>query len=48
MKSFWTYDAPPTPSKPEWFNGTEAEWEQLSPGYRREIVRSYEKRNGAA
>ena len=42
-KSFWSYDAPPTPDVPEWFNGTREQWEQLTPGYRREIVRTHEK-----
>ena len=45
-ESYWTYKAAsPTPSYEEaWtlgFNGTEQQWASLSPGMRREIVKSY-------
>lgn len=49
-RSFWSYQAAtPTPSVQEAiragaFRGTEQQWEQLSPGMRREIVRSALKR----
>ena len=46
--TYWTYKAP---EAPDWadlpekcFAGTRDNWEQLSPGFRREIVRSFEKR----
>jgi hypothetical protein len=47
-KSFWSYQAStPTPSFEEipsgGFNGTREEWESLSPGMRREIVRTLRK-----
>ena len=47
-ESYWTYKPDsPTPSfceLPEGcFKGTEAQWFQLSPGMRREIVRSFKK-----
>jgi hypothetical protein len=37
MKGFWTYEAPPTPPPPTGW--TKDDWESLSPGMRREIVR---------
>lgn len=45
---FWTYQASePTPDftevPPDTFNGTRKEWESLSPGMRREIVRVWKK-----
>lgn len=46
-KGFWTYQAetPPTVDQlpPGAFNGTQAEFEQLSPGMRREIARTAAK-----
>ena len=47
-EKYWTYQSSfPTPSfweLPEGcFGGTEAQWFQLSPGMRREIVRSFKK-----
>lgn len=39
-KSFWSYQAPPTPSAPEGFVG---DWHSLSPGMRREIARTWSK-----
>lgn len=51
--SFWSYQAgSPTPSAAEAvalgaFRGTDHEWQQLSPGMRREIVRSNLKRQPA-
>jgi hypothetical protein len=49
---YWTYcSSAPTPvymSVPPWvFGGTEQEWHSLSPGMRREIVRSYARRTSA-
>ncbi len=49
-ESYWTYKAAtPTPSYAEaWskgFNGTEQQWYSLSPGMRREIIRSFNKNN---
>lgn len=45
---YWTYQAGHTPSFGEvpagCFNGTENDWHKLSPGMRREIVRSFSKR----
>lgn len=47
--SFWTYQASePTPTHAEAveagaFGGTETEWHQLSPGMRREILRTAKK-----
>ena len=48
QQSYWTYEAPPTPTHAEAveagaFKGTEAEWHQLTPGMRREIVRTAKK-----
>ena len=47
-ESYWTYQpSVPTPAfseiPPGIFSGTRAEWESLSPGMRREIVRSTAK-----
>lgn len=47
-ESYWTYQSSfPTPSFAELpagcFKGTEEQWFQLSPGMRREIVRSFKK-----
>ena len=47
-EKYWTYQSSfPTPSFNELpegcFKGTEAQWFQLSPGMRREIVRSFKK-----
>ena len=47
-EAYWTYQASsPTPdyaSLPEGaFNGTRQQWESLSPGMRREIVRQFER-----
>jgi hypothetical protein len=47
-EKYWTYQSSfPTPSFEELpegcFGGTEAQWFQLSPGMRREIVRSFKK-----
>lgn len=44
MEDYWTYKAgTPTPDyddlAPETFDGTREDWESLSPGMRREIVR---------
>lgn len=43
MTGFWGFKAPTPPDfdalPPGVFAGTRAEWESLSPGYRREIVR---------
>lgn len=42
--SFWTYKAPPTPdTPPPDCDMTQKQWFQLSPGYRREIWRGYER-----
>lgn len=46
--SFWSYqaasDTPRFESLPEGcFSGSKDQWESLSPGMRREIVRSFEK-----
>lgn len=46
---YWTYQAgSPTPAyvqvPVEVFRGTQAQWEALSPGMRREIVREFTKR----
>jgi len=47
--NFWSYKAPapaPLSAVPaSAFKGTSAEWESLSPGMRREIVRTFEKLN---
>ena len=49
MKKFWTYAAPPTPSKPPPnCKMSRAEWEQLTPGYRRAIWEDYTERPCAA
>jgi hypothetical protein len=45
-EKYWTYKAAtPTPNYGELpegcFNGTEKEWTSLSPGMRREIIRSF-------
>ncbi len=46
-KEFWSYKAPDTPRYEDLpagaFSGTKEGWEQLSPGMRREIVRSFKK-----
>jgi len=49
--SFWSYQAPPTPSYDEAKacgaisdKMTEKGWESLTPGMRREIVRSYQRK----
>lgn len=47
--SFWTYKAPPTPGHAEAvamgaFKGTGDQWESLTPGMRREIVRHARRR----
>lgn len=47
-ESYWTYQASDkTPSFDEIpdgaFNGTAEQWASLSPGYRREIVRTFRK-----
>lgn len=46
-KDFWSYKAPDTPRYEDLpagaFGGTKEGWEQLSPGMRREIVRSFKK-----
>lgn len=47
-EKYWTYQSEfPTPSFASipkgCFRGTEAQWLQLSPGFRREIVRSFKK-----
>ena len=49
--SFWTYQAAtPTPRHEDLpagvFNGTQDQWEALSPGMRREIVRDFNRRPG--
>jgi hypothetical protein len=42
--SFWSYQAPPPPDDPPpGVIATQAQWLQLSPGYRREIVRQIER-----
>lgn len=52
-EAYWTYRAgSPTPSHSEAielgaFSGTEAQWTSLSPGMRREIVRSSTRRGAA-
>lgn len=49
-ESYWTYKAgSPTPGHAKAvacgaFRGTEQQWESLTPGMRREIVRSFVKR----
>jgi hypothetical protein len=50
-KNFWSYQSSePTPHVSElpagWFKGTQTEWEQLSPGMRREIARQAKKSGG--
>lgn len=41
---YWMYRADsPTPGKPAGVNMTSEQWEQLSPGYRRTIVRVLER-----
>lgn len=47
-EAYWAYQSAfPTPDFAEvpigCFSGSEREWQQLSPGYRREIVRSFKK-----
>lgn len=43
--SFWSYDAPETPQTPPvGVDMTQAEWEMLTPAYRREISRSFERK----
>lgn len=47
-EKYWSYQSSfPTPSFGELpegcFKGTEAQWHQLSPGMRREIVRTFKK-----
>jgi len=48
MASYWSYRAPPAPEYAEVpegaFKGSENEWYALSPGMRREIVRSFGRR----
>ena len=52
-EAYWTYkSASPTPTLAEAiiakaipFNTTEQQWHSLSPGMRREVVRSYVKKN---
>jgi len=47
-ESFWTYQAPPAPDfdslPPGVINCDRAEWESLSPGMRRAIMRDYMRR----
>lgn len=44
-ESYWTYRAPAPPeTPPPGSKMTEAEWFRLSPGYRREIWRDFERR----
>lgn len=49
--AYWTYKAPPTPElrdlPPGTFKGTEAGWNSLTPGMRREIYRSAMKREAS-
>lgn len=50
-KSFWTYQqSEPAPDYSEIpagaFAGTRQQWEALSPGFRREIVRSFKRAKG--
>ena len=41
---YWTYKAPPTPGEaPPDCDMTRDQWQQLSPGYRREIWRGYDR-----
>jgi hypothetical protein len=40
-KSFWSYQAPEPPPPPA--NIIREDWEKLSPGYRREIVRQQKR-----
>lgn len=48
QEKYWGYRAPDTPEFKDlpdgMFSGSEQGWETLSPGYRREIYRSYLKR----
>jgi hypothetical protein len=47
-KSFWSYQAPDTPSVSDLpkgaFKGTQQEFESLSPGMRRELARSFKQK----
>lgn len=52
QEAYWTFKSPPTPEFSDLpagaFGGTEAGWNSLSPGYRREIYRSAMKRQATA
>jgi len=47
QEDYWTFRAPPTPDVADLpvgtFAGTQEQWEQLSPGMRREIARQLVK-----
>jgi len=51
QERYWTYRAPPTPNVVDLtagtFAGTQEQWEQLSPGMRREIARQDAKQKGS-
>lgn len=45
QEPYWTFRAPPTPDRcPPDCNMTTKEWEQLSPSFRREIWRNFNKK----
>lgn len=47
-ESYWTYQAGHVPTVAELpagcFKGDQSEWQKLSPGMRREILRSFQKK----
>jgi len=49
QEKFWAYQAPaPQESAPPDCRMTDSEWLQLTPGYRREIWRDYNRRQQTA